>query len=172
MKPSQLLVTAALVGTSLPALAVNPQPDPTNPTGYVLLRSEVQASAAAQTSDPMYAVWANALSTAPNTIVDAIDEGLASNPDNVKRAERVFPRSEWDFLTQMAAPEYTYQRFLQAIGKFPAFCGDYTDGRDADAICKRSIVTAFAHFAQETGGHIAIDNTWDNPLALEEWQQA
>lgn len=72
----------------------------------------------------------------------------------------------------MAAPEYTYTKFLRAIGKFPAFCGDYTDGRDADAICKKSIVTAFAHFAQETGGHIAKDNVWDNPLALEEWQQA
>ncbi len=109
MKPSHLLAAATLVSTSLPALAVNPQPDPTNPTGYVLLRSEVQASAAAQTSDPMYAVWANALSTAPNTVVDAIDAGLATNPSNVKRAERVFPRSEWDFLTQMAAPEYNAQ---------------------------------------------------------------
>lgn len=72
----------------------------------------------------------------------------------------------------MAAPEYTYTRFLRAIGKFPAFCGEYTDGRDSDAICKKSIITAFAHFSQETGGHIAIDNTSDNPLALEEWQQA
>ncbi|MDN3683740.1 hypothetical protein QW180_05120 [Vibrio sinaloensis] len=54
-------------------------------------------------------------------MVEAIDAGLASNPDNVKRAERVFPRSEWDFLTYMAAPEYTYTRFLRAIGKFPAF---------------------------------------------------
>ncbi len=45
------------------------------------------------------------------------------SPENVKRVERVFPQSEWDFLTQMAAPEYTYTRFLRAIGKFPAFCG-------------------------------------------------
>lgn len=73
MKPCHLLAATTLVSASLPAFAVNPQPDPTNPTGYVLLRSEVQASAAAQTSDPMYAVWANALSTAPNSIVEAID---------------------------------------------------------------------------------------------------
>ena len=72
----------------------------------------------------------------------------------------------------MAAPEYTYTRFLRAIGKFSAFCGEYTDGRDSDAICKKSIVTAFAHFSQETGGHISKENTSDNPLALEEWQQA
>ncbi|MDD1794861.1 DUF5011 domain-containing protein [Enterovibrio sp. ZSDZ42] len=153
-------------------VTMNPQPDPDNPGGYVLLRSEVQAAESMKVTDPMYDVWAQALRTESNAVVDAIDSGLASNPDNVKRAERVFTSSDWQFLTQMAAPEYTYTRFLKAIGKFPAFCGDYTDGRDADAICKKSIITAFAHFSQETGGHIAVDNVWDNPLALEEWQQA
>lgn len=112
------------------------------------------------------------LATASNTVVESIAPGLNTNPDNVKRVERVFPETEWNYLTQMAAPEYTYTRFLRAIGKFPAFCGDYTDGRDADAICKKSIITAFAHFAQETGGHISIENVSDNPLGLEEWQQA
>ncbi|MGF1683973.1 chitinase [Photobacterium minamisatsumaniensis] len=154
------------------SLAMNIQPDPENPGGYLVARADITAAESAKTTDPMYGIWANALSTAPNTIVDAIRPGLASNPLNVARAERVFPETEWNYLTQMAAPEYTYTRFLQAIGKFPAFCGEYNDGRDADAICKRSIVTAFAHFAQETGGHIAVDNTWDNPLGLEEWQQA
>ncbi len=120
----------------------------------------------------MYKVWAKALATRPNSIVEAIEPGLASNPDNVKRVERVFSQSDWDFLTHMAAPEYTYTRFLRAIGKFPAFCGEYTDGRNSDAICKKSIITAFAHFAQETGGHISKDNYWDNPMGLEEWQQA
>ena len=44
-------------------------------------------------------------------------------------------------------------RFLQAIGKFPAVCQDYTDGRDSEAICRRTLATMFAHFTQETGGH-------------------
>lgn len=165
---------STLIGCTMAssAFAMNVQPDPQNPTGYIVSKVDLQAAEAAKTADPMYAIWAKALETRPNSIVEAIDAGVATNPDNVKRVERVFPRSEWDFLTQMAAPEYTYTKFLRAIGKFPAFCGDYTDGRDADAICKKSIVTAFAHFAQETGGHIAKDNVWDNPLALEEWQQA
>lgn len=173
MKQTALLT--ALMGASFMAqgaVTMNPQPDPENPGGYVLLRSEVQAAEAAKKNDPMYDVWAKALETLPNDVVNGIDEGLATNPDNVKRVERVFPRSDWDFLTHMAAPEYTYTRFLRAIGKFPAFCGEYTDGRDSDALCKKSIITAFAHFAQETGGHIAVDNVWDNPLGLEEWQQA
>ncbi len=163
-----------MIGLSLAAnsYAMNIQPDPEQPNGYVVSRSDINLAENAKTADPMYDIWANALATAPNTVVDEIRPGLASNPVNVLRAEKVFPETEWEYLTQMAASEYTYTRFLQAIGKFPAFCGDYTDGRDADAICKRSIMTAFAHFAQETGGHIAVDNTWDNPLGLEEWQQA
>nr|WP_086937525.1 chitinase [Thaumasiovibrio occultus] len=170
----KLSQAAMLVGCTLAAnaFAMNIQPDPDNAAGYVVAKSDIVAAEAAKTSDPMYDIWAAALQTRPNTVVEAILPGLATNPDNVKRAERMFPETEWNFLTQMAAPEYTYTRLLRAIGKFPAFCGDYTDGRDADAICKESIITAFAHFAQETGGHIAIDNYWDNPNGLEEWQQA
>jgi chitodextrinase len=167
-------VTALAMLTAAPAAwsAMTIQPDPLNPTGYVIARADVDAAERRKASDPMYQVWSQALRTVPNSLVEAIEPGSVTNPENVKRAEKVFPQTEWDFLTHMAAPEYTYTRFLRAIGKFPAFCAEYTDGRDSDAICKRSIVTAFAHFAQETGGHISIDNVSDNPLGLEEWQQA
>ncbi len=167
-------VAAVAMLTAAPAAwsAMNIQPDPQNPTGYIISRADIEAVEQQKTADPMYQIWSQALRTAPNTLVEAIEPNSVTNPNNVQRAERVFPQAEWDFLTQMAAPEYTYTRFLRAIGKFPAFCAEYTDGRDSDAICKRSIVTAFAHFAQETGGHISIDNVSDNPLALEEWQQA
>lgn len=151
---------------------MNIQPDPTNPIGYVVSKADILASEQAKTSDPMYDTWAKALQMRLNSVVEAIVPGSSSNPENVKRVERVFSQSDWDYMTQMAAPEYTYTRFLRAIGKFSAFCGEYTDGRDSDAICKKSIVTAFAHFSQETGGHISKENTSDNPLALEEWQQA
>ncbi|SUG16677.1 secreted chitinase [Salmonella enterica subsp. arizonae] len=65
----------------------------------------------------------------------------------------------------MRAPEYTYSNFLKAIGKFPAVCGTYTDGRDSDAICRKTLATMFAHFAQETGGH----ESWRD---IPEWRQA
>lgn len=163
-----------LIGCAIAAnsYAMNPLPDPLNPNGYVVADTEVNATEASKTPEPMYDVWAKALETRPNAVVEAIVPGAAQNPENVKRVERVFPQAQWDFLTKMAAPEYTYTRFLRAIGKFPAFCGTYTDTRDSDAICKKSIVTAFAHFSQETGGHISKDNTSDNPEGLEEWQQA
>lgn len=171
-KPTQCawLVAAACAFPSYAAM--NIQPDPQNAGGYVIAAPDLAAVEKAKTANPMYGVWSKALATRPNNIVDAIIPRAASNPDNVKRVERVFTESDWEYLTQMAAPEYTYERFLRAIGKFPAFCGEYTDGRDSDAICKKSIVTAFAHFAQETGGHISKNNISDNPLALEEWQQA
>ncbi|MGR5230238.1 chitinase [Photobacterium damselae] len=172
LRPIACVISSALILGSLSTQALTIEPDPENPGGYIIPKADIQAAEESKTADPMYAVWARALQTTSNNVVEAILPGLDSNPDNVKRAERVFPEYEWDFLTGMAAPEYTYTRFLRAIGKFPAFCGEYTDGRDSDAICKKSIVTAFAHFAQETGGHIGKDNAWDNPLGLEEWQQA
>ncbi|ELI5738842.1 chitinase [Vibrio fluvialis] len=172
LTPSKLTLIAGCLFTACGQASMTIEPDPNNPNGYLVSRVELNAAEQAKTANPMYAIWAKALQTQPNSVVEAIEPGLASNPGNVQRVERVFPQSEWDYLTHMAAPEYTYTRFLRAIGKFPAFCGDYTDGRDADAICKKSIVTAFAHFSQETGGHIAKDNVSDNPLALDEWQQA
>jgi chitodextrinase len=172
MKTHSLKLLALQVGLIASANALTIVDDPNNPSGYLLSRAEINASRDAKASDPMYQIWAKALETRDNSIVEAITPNNASNPENVKRVERVFGQQEWDFLTGMAAPEYTYTRFLRAIGKFPAFCGEYTDGRDSDAICKKSIITAFAHFAQETGGHIAKDNVSDNPLQLEEWQQA
>lgn len=113
MKISHLSV---LIGCTLAAgaqAAMNIQPDPQNPNGYVVSRVDLQAAEQAQTSNPMYAIWSKALETRSNTIVEAIAPGAASNPDNVKRTERVFPQSEWDFLTHMAAPEYTYTRFFK-----------------------------------------------------------
>ena len=58
-----------------------------------------------------------------------------------------------NFLFPRRDPAYTYRAFLQAIAKFPAVCADYTDGRNADAICRKTLATMFAHFAQETGEH-------------------
>ena len=167
-----LITLGSTLLTSFHASAIEAQPDPDNPGGYILRKADISTAEQSKTQDPMYQLWSQALATRDNAIVEGIAPDLASNPDNVKRAERVFGLIEWQYLTAMAAPEYTYDRFLKAIGKFPAFCGDYNDGRDADAICQRSIITAFAHFAQETGGHIAKDNSSDNPLGLEEWQQA
>ena len=79
--------------------------------------------------------------------------------------ESILSEQDWEYLFPMRAAEYTYSNFLKAIGKFPAVCGTYTDGRDSDAICRKSLATMFAHFAQETGGH----ESWRD---IPEWRQA
>ncbi|WP_031518423.1 chitinase [Siccibacter colletis] len=103
--------------------------------------------------------------TLDNAQVEKIEPGNSGNPENVRRVESIISAKDWDFLFPLRAREYTYVNFLKAVGKFPAVCGAYSDGRDAEAICRKSLATMFAHFAQETGGH----ESWrEEP----EWRQA
>ncbi len=102
--------------------------------------------------------------TLPNEQVEAIVAGRVSNPDNVLRVESIVTNSDWEFMFSRRSSEYTYLNFLKAVGKFPAFCGDNQDNRDANAICRKSLATMFAHFTQETGGHTSH---WNEP----EWRQ-
>ena len=91
MKKTNLVWALQLVlAAPLAANALNVQPDPQNPNGYVLLKSEVATAAQNKTANPMYAIWSNALRTAENSLVESIVPNGATNPVNVKRAERVF----------------------------------------------------------------------------------
>ena len=95
--------------------------------------------------------------------MERIQPGQTGNPDNVRRVERILTSDDWDYIFAERHADYTYTRFLQAMAKFPAICGDYSD-RDADLICRKTLMTMFAHFTQETGGH--------NPHSgVEEWRQ-
>jgi GH18 family chitinase/chitodextrinase len=104
------------------------------------------------------------IATLENEEVEKIVPLRAENPENVKRVEQLVSAEQWEYLFPKRSPEYTYENFLKAVGKFPAFCGEYDDGRDADAICRKSLATMFAHFTQETGGHT---EGWDVP----QWRQ-
>ncbi len=91
--------------------------------------------------------------TLPNSEVDKVVPGNPANPVNVKRVERLMPQGRWDYYFAARDASYTWQRFLQAVAKFPAVCDDYADGRNADAICRHTLATMFAHYTQETGDH-------------------
>nr|WP_237156801.1 hypothetical protein [Photobacterium leiognathi] len=130
-----------------------------------MMQAQLDAKEAELTSDPLLEQVKKSIRTRDNTIVESIMPGASNNPENVKRVEHLIDAHTWEYLFPKRAPEYTYRHFLQAVGKFPAFCGEYNDGRDSDAICRKSLATIFAHFAQETGGHTAH---WDVP----EWRQA
>ena len=75
---------------------------------------------------------------------------------NVKRVERVLGKTGFEHLFPLRNKLYTYEGFLQAVGKFPKFCDEHGDNLKAmtdDQACKRELATMFAHFNQETGYH-------------------
>ena len=58
---------------------------------------------------------------------------------------------------------YTFENYLKAVAKYPAFCGDaaYDSSADDDALnqlCMQAMASMFAHFAQEVGGHLGNTN--------------
>ncbi|CAG9184871.1 hypothetical protein LMG32289_05768 [Cupriavidus pampae] len=130
-----------------------PAPTPVPPNVPVPTRAQAEQVEKDLTNTPAFAAIKQMIRTADNAIVDATDAGVASNPPNVQRVEKIMNASKWEFLFPRRNAAYTYRAFLQAIAKFPAVCGDYKDGRDAEAICRKTLATMFAHFAQETGEH-------------------
>lgn len=154
------------VGACDSAGMATPVPGGGGSTGGVPTKAEAEAYAATLTNSDIFRKVKASVRTLPNSVVEAVAPGLMSNPSNVKRVEAILPKAKWDYYFSKAHPSYTYTRFLQAAAKFPAFCGDYTDGRNADEICRRSLAASFAHFAQETGGHSVTQ--YGNP----EWLQA
>lgn len=148
----------AHVGAIAPRSAA-PADAPAIPT----LQQALQREAELTNNDFFRRVKAS-IRTLPNEQVEQVSPGRAANPINVRRVERLLPAAKWDYYFVRRDASYSYARFLQAIAKFPALCDDYADGRDADAICRHSLATMFAHFAQETGDHNRNDT-------VPEWRQ-
>ncbi len=126
--------------------------------------AQLEEDEAALTNTPQMNEVKASIRTLPNSEVEQIIALRAENPSNVKRIETIVSAEDWEYLFPQRSPEYTYENFLKAAGKFPAFCGDYDDGRDAGLICRQSLATMFAHFTQETGGHTS-------GVAVPEWRQ-
>ncbi|KQZ26380.1 chitinase [Duganella sp. Root1480D1] len=127
-------------------------------------KAQAEAREQALTDNDFFRSVKASIRTLDNAVVEAVAPGAASNPANVKRVERLLSSAKWDYYFSLREASYEYRRFLQAVAKFPAVCGDYSDGRNADNICRHSLATMFAHFAQETGEHNAS-------LPLPQWRQ-
>ncbi|WP_010429136.1 glycoside hydrolase family 19 protein [Enterobacter mori] len=132
---------------------------------YTMKASDLAKKEKELTDFPLMQSVKDTIRTLDNASVEQIEPGRASNPVNVKRVEGILKESDWEYLFPLRAKDYSYSNFLKAVGKFPALCDTYKDGRDSDAICRKELATMFAHFAQETGGH----ESW-RPEA--EWRQA
>lgn len=136
-----------------------------NSEPYTMKASDLAKKEKALTDFPLMKSVKDTIRTLDNASVEQIEPGRAANPDNVKRVEGILKESDWEYLFPLRAKDYSYSNFLKAVGKFPALCDTYKDGRNSDAICRKELATMFAHFAQETGGH----ESW-RPEA--EWRQA
>ncbi|WP_226972360.1 chitinase [Vibrio navarrensis] len=111
-----------------------------------------------------YQLVMESIQTRDNDTVEAISPNSVNNPENVKRIEAILSEEDWNYLFAERDPAYTYLNFLKAAGKYPALCGSYSDGRDSEAICRKTLATMFAHFTQETGGHNAYSE-------IPQWRQ-
>lgn len=127
-------------------------------------QSELDKTESQLTSSGMMKDVMTSVATLDNDRVEKITAGAKDNPGNVRRVENILGAERWDHLFPHRDPAYTYDNFLKAVGKFPRLCGDFSDGRDADQICRKTLATMFAHFAQETGEHNVHSD-------IPEWRQ-
>ncbi|MCK6741526.1 glycoside hydrolase family 19 protein [Enterobacter cloacae] len=132
---------------------------------YTMKASDLAKKEKELTDFPLMKSVKDTIRTLDNAQVEQIEPGRAANPVNVKRVEGILKESDWEYLFPLHAKDYSYSNFLKAVGKFPALCDTYNDGRDSEAICRKELATMFAHFAQETGGH----ESW---RPEPEWRQA
>jgi hypothetical protein len=68
--------------------------------------------------------------------------------ENVIRASAIVSDSDWSDIFPNAASIYTYDNFLQAMAKFPKFCGEAKNATDEASLqnaCKIELATLLAH---------------------------
>jgi hypothetical protein len=87
--------------------------------------------------------------------------------DNVLRVASLLSEEMFDELFPVKDDFYTYDDFMHAVGKFPAFCNEWWEDEaglntaDLDETCSRELSTLFAHMAVESGmndsGYSSVD---------------
>ena len=104
MKNHSLKLLALQVGLIASANALTIVDDPNNPNGYLLSRAEINAARDGKASDPMYQIWAKALETRDNSIVEAITPNNVNNPENVKTSRACFWSARMGFFNRYGCP--------------------------------------------------------------------
>jgi len=131
---------------------------------YSLCRSDLEAAEQSKTSSDLFVRVKGDIQVLPESATQAITPGNTTNPENVKRVERIISPTAFDHMFSLRHSAYTYTGLLQAIGKFPGYCATYT-GVDSDSICRKLIATLVAHGGQETGAH-------DPNSPIPQWRQS
>jgi len=142
----------------------DPKPSPSHgnqPSYREALERELQITS----EYPLFEAVKKTVRTLDTDIVEKIEPGSPENPDNVQRVEFILSEENFNDLFPRRHASYTYKRLLQAIAKFPAVCSYVGREEASDKICRKTLATMFAHFAQETGNHNPSDPDYD------EWRQ-
>ncbi|MBE9610619.1 glycoside hydrolase family 19 protein [Chitinilyticum piscinae] len=168
--PPQMGISPTPTATPLPS--PTPTSAPSYTPGTIPSKAQADALEVELTKDaPAYVKLVKETQRViDDSIVDQVAPLAATNPDNVKRVERIVPAARFDYLFAIRNAKYSYSNFLKAVAKFPAFCQTYSDGRNSDAICSKLLATMFAHMVQETGAN----TTWlDGIGAIDtpKWRQ-
>jgi len=149
----------------VPSFSSEP-PRSSNNLGTVPTRREAQIKEEALKQEyPLFEKVKETVRTLDTEEVELIKPNRKENPDNVRRVEFILSEENYEELFPRRHSSYTYTRFIQAIGIFPSVCSYVGNEDDSDAICRKTLATMFAHFAQETGAHNPSDKEYD------EWRQ-
>eukprot|EP01067_Filipodium_phascolosomae_P009050 Filipodium_phascolosomae@DN7974_c0_g1_i1.p1 len=140
---------------------------PKGPTG-TLRRSVMEAEERRITNIPLIQKYKAELAFLSEEEAQRIAPGRSENPENVKRVESLITAQAFDYLFPKRNAVYSFGRFLQAVGKFPRYCGAIGDAENSERVCRKSVATSFAHFAQETGGN---NPWWTKTEGIEKWRQ-
>ena len=82
---------------------------------------------------------------------------------NVQRVTQFLKEDKFEELFPIADDVYTYESLLQAIAKYPKFCGEDKQS-DIDTSCPRELSTLFAHMVPTSG----LNDAW---IATPTWKQ-
>jgi len=84
--------------------------------------------------------------------------------ENVGRASSILTESVWEQIFPNALSIYTYDNFLQAMAKFPKFCGEMKDATDEAALqnaCKIELATLLAHIEHNSEALTKVRDSGD-----------
>ncbi len=103
--------------------------------------------------------------------VDSVNS--SNNPSNVTRVMWIVSKDKWQELFPVSNSIYSYEKFLQAVAKYPRFCWEVgtNAGDSIDTVCRKELATLFTFYAYESWiqstNLYVVDNSNTYPL----WKQ-
>ena len=95
----------------------------------------------------------------------APSEDAAFDQENVQRVEQILSElGVWDDFFPFRNSVYSYESFLGAVARYPYFCNRNPAGQTKLTVCKKELVTFFAHVVLYTTTPEFFDGTHEQGL--------